>query len=944
MSEYRKKLIEVALPLEAINQAAREEKSVPRHGHPQTLHYWWARRPLAACRAVLFASLVDDPSSHPDQFPTDDDQDRERQRLFSLIEELVKWENTNNERVIAAAKAEIAKSSEGHLPPVLDPFCGGGSIPVEAQRLGLEPHASDLNPVAVMMTKALIEIPPKFSGRPPVNPESRKKFDHSGNWHGSRGLADDVRYYGKWMRDEAAKRIGHLYPKVRLTKELDGSGAVVLASLWVRTVKCPNPACGIQMPLTRSFWLAGRKAWAEPRVISGETERSTPSSTSTSARAKSVRFEVKTGNGHPPEGTVGRHGARCIGCNTPVTLDYIREEGRSRRMGAQLIGLVAERNGGRLYLPPVEEHEMRALTTVDADVPDTDLPAQALGFRVQLYGMTKHRHLFTPRQLAALTTFCDLVGQARNLVLSHARAAGFETGKSLVDGGQEAQAYADSVSTYLACAVSRLASYNNTICFWNVKGGSVTQIFSRQAISMSWDFIEINPLEKMSGNWLGGVEWIADVLDVLEPGRAGFAKQLDATQAINGVEKPLISTDPPYYDNIGYADLADFFYIWLRQALRTVYPQLFSTLLTPKAQELVATPFRFGGDAREARRFFEEGLGKAFFRMQQAQNVKYPLTVYYAFKQSESDEPEDEETQSMTASTGWETMLTGLMNAAFSITGTWPIRTERAGRPRELGSNALASSVVLVCRPRPDSAPLATRREFLTALKVELPAALKKLQKGNIAPVDLAQAAIGPGMAVFSRYAKVLEADGTQMSVRTALGLINQILDEVLAEQESEFDADTRWSLAWFEQFGMDEGQFGVAETLSKAKNTSVRGLTETGLLKSGAGKVRLLRRDEMSIDWDPTSDRRLTIWEITQQLIRALEQDGEAGAASLLRKLGSLGEVARDLAYRLYSICERKKWSQDALAYNSLVIAWPEIARLAKSDRPREQQAKLSL
>jgi putative DNA methylase len=932
MNTHRKKLIEVALPLEAINKAAREEKSVPRHGHPQALHYWWARRPLAACRAVLFASLVDDPSSHPEKFPTEEDQDRERRRLFRIIEELVKWENSNNETVLQAARAEILKSAGGNPPPVLDPFCGGGSIPLEAQRLGLKAYASDLNPVAVLITKALIEIPPKFAGRPPVNPESRKKLDHSKQWRGAQGLAEDVRHYGQWMRDEAEKRIGHLYPKVMLPKERGGGEATVIAWLWARTVKCPNPACGAQMPLVRSFWLCGNKAWAEPTV---------------DRQSKALRFLVKTGSGARPEGTVGRRGAECIACRTVVPLDYVREEARSGRMAHKLMAIVLKNDRQRCYLSPTDEHEAIARSAKPKSVPDTDLPDQALGFRVQLYGMTKHRDLFTPRQLTALTTFSDLIGDVWHQVFAHASNGGAnERGADDPDAKVQAPAYADAVSTYLGCALSRLASYNNAICFWNLKGGSVTQIFSRQAISMSWDFIEVNPLEEMSGNWMGGIEWVAEVLENLTSIANGYTKQLDATQAVDGASDPLVSTDPPYYDNIGYADLADFFYVWLRRSLGKIYPDLFSTVLTPKAQELVATPYRFGGDKVEAERFFEEGLRTAFAHMREVQHPAFPMTVFYAFKQAESEDGDENRNPGDTVpvSTGWETMLQGLLRAGFAIAGTWPIRTERAGRPRELGSNALASSIVLVCRSRAADAPLATRREFMTALKSELPVALENLQRGNIAPVDLAQASIGPGMAVYSRYAKVLEADGSPMTVRTALGIINQVLDEVLAEEESEFDADTRWALAWFEQFGMEEASFGVAETLSKAKNTAVEGLKEAGILASKAGKVRLLRRGELAKDWDPAKGRRLTVWEVTQHLIRALEDDGEAGAAELLRKLGSVGEVARDLAYRLYNICDRNKWAQEALAYNSLVTAWPEITKLAHSERPGERQARLSL
>lgn len=927
----RKKLIEVALPLEAINKESAREKSI-RHGHPSTLHLWWARRPLAACRAVLFAQLVDDPSSHPEQFPTEEAQEKERQRLFRIIGELVKWENSNNEQVLERARAEIRKWCGGNPPPVLDPFCGGGSIPLEAQRLGLEAHASDLNPVAVLITKALIEIPPKFAGQPPVHPIKDKRLLETA-WRGAQGLAEDVRSYGQWVRDEAEKRIGHLYPKVGLTKEYGGGEATVIAWLWARTVKCPNPACGAQMPLVRSFQLStkkGKRAWVEPVV---------------DKQAKTLRFEVRAGEGLPQEGTVNRRGARCIVCNAPVPFDHVRAEGKAGRMGTQLMAIVAEGKGGRIYVPLTKEHEEIAAQATPTNVPDTDLPEQALGFRVQLYGMTKHRDLFTSRQLVALTTFSDLVGEAREHVLADARQAGLpDDGKSISEGGTGVTAYADTVATYLGLGLSKLADYNCTNVTWSQSRDQAGHAFTKQALPIVWDYAEVNPLAGAAGDLTVSLGGITEILSkgLLTPSK-GIAFQRDAASAMDDALASLISTDPPYYDNVPYADLSDFFYVWLRRSLGSMYPSLFSTLLVPKAQELVADPYRHGG-RENAQRFFEEGLGKAFSRVRKAQQSDYPLTVYYAFKQSEmgeEDDDEERENAATVASTGWETMLEGLIAADFAIVGTWPIRTERGARSRSIDSNALASSIVLVCRPRPEDARPTTRREFLVALKRELPDALHLLQHGNIAPVDLAQAAIGPGMAVFSRYAKVLEADGTPMRVRTALALINQTLDEVLAEQEGEFDADTRWAVAWFEQHGFDEGPFGVAETLSKAKNTAVSGMVEAGILSAKAGKVRLLRRDELPSSWDPTNDGRLTAWETAQHLIRVLEKDGESGAAQLLAKLGDMGELARDLAYRLYTTCERKKWAQAALAFNSLVVSWPEIVKLA-GQKPEQAQGAM--
>lgn len=905
---YRKKLIEVALPLDAINKLSVEEKAVPRRGHPQTIHYWWARRPLATCRAVLFASLVDDPSSHPEMFPTEEAQEKERQRLFGIIVNLVKWENSDNEHTLNAARVEIQKSCGSSPPPVLDPFCGGGSIPLEAQRLGLQAYGNDLNPVAVLITKALIEIPPQYTGHPPMNPDSRKKLIQH-EWHGASGLADDIRFYGHWMLDEARKRIGTLYPP-------GPNGEKILAYQWARTVKCPNPACHFEAPLTSTFRLSLSKnspAWAKP-VIDESTKR--------------VRFIVVVGEGTPLNGTVNRRGATCVRCGSPIPFDYIRSEGRSGHIGTQLMAIIAEGGNGRVYLSPTPEHEKIAIQIEPKDAPETELPEQALGFRVQVYGMTRHRDLFTPRQLVAMTTFSDLVNEVPVKALHHAQLGVKQSspGAHHVDGDQ-LSSYGDALAVYLSFAVSRLASYNNSICHWNLKGGSVSQIFARQAISMSWDFIEVCPLEDFSGNWAGAVSWVSDVLDKLVVGKQGIVNQIDATAEFNKGTNPLISTDPPYYDNIGYADLSDFFYVWLRRSLNRIFPDLFSTLLVPKAQELVATPYRFGGDKEKAQQFFEDGLGRAFARMHDAQHPDYPLTIYYAFKQVETDNDDRGTITSGTASTGWETMLEGLIKSNFSINGTWPVRTERLGRPRDTGSNALASSIVLVCRHRSTSAPLATRREFVTALKKELPIALKNLQHGNIAPVDLAQATIGPGMAIFSRYSKVLEADGNPMSVRSALQIINQELDAYLTAQEGEMDRDTRFCLSWFEQYGMNEGPFGEADVLARAKNTAVQGLVDAGVVHSKAGKVRLLKREEYKDDWDPVADSRVTVWECTQHLIQRLNTGGEEAAARLVNKLGGWrSEEARALAYRLFSLCERQKWADEALAYNTLVVSWPGI------------------
>ena len=920
----RRKLIEVALPLDAINVASAREKSI-RHGHPSTLHLWWARRPLAACRAVLFASLVDDPSARPDRFPTEEAQDRERERLFGLIEELVLWENSNNPDVLGRARAEIAASCDGGLPAVLDPFAGGGSIPLEAQRLGLEAHAGDLNPVAVLINKALVEIPPRFAGRAPVNPQAQEAASQLGSWAGAQGLAADVEHYGKWMRNRAEKRIGHLYPKVDLPAGHGGGEATVIAWLWTRTATCPNPVCGAEAPLASSWWLSkrkGREAWVNPVVDQA---------------ARTVRYEIGAGPGGPPEAPKqGRAQFACIFCGAAIPGNGVKAQAQTGGLGARLMAVVAQGDRRRVYLPPTPEHEQQALACLPpTDPPAGRLPDEALGFTAQRYGMTEWASLFTARQLTALCQFSGLVDQARDQARADALAAAMSDDPTpLRDGGTGAHAYAEAVSVYLAFAVDRVAMAGNSLCRWNAVGEKAQHFFGRQTISMIWDFAEANPMFTATGSLETSFSIAADVLEVLASADSLPGEALQRDAAASEVSPVVVSTDPPYYDNIGYADLSDFFYVWLRRTLGGVFPEVCSTLLAPKADELIAAPHRYGGDKKQAERFFEDGLGQVFAQLREAQDRRFPMSVYYAFKQAETTD------SGGTASTGWETFLEGLVGAGLQITGTWPMRTELANRMRSQASNALASSIVLVCRPRPDEAPAASRREFLDCLAAELPDALGRLRAANIAPVDLAQAAIGPGMAVYSRYSRVIEADGTSMGIRAALAAVNAVLDETLDASDAELDADSRWALTWFAAHGFEPGGYGQAEQLSKARNTSVQGLVDAGIAESRAGKVRLLARHELDEHWNPAADLRPTAWEAVNHLARALETGGEQPAAALLRQLGSLADAARDLAYRLHHTADRRGQTADAFSYNALIQTWPELTLLAH--KPPETQTHL--
>ena len=899
-----KKLIEVALPLEAINAESAREKSI-RHGHPSTLHLWWARRPLATARAVIWSSLVDDPSSHPEQFPTEEAQQQERKRLFDILTRLVKWENSNDEGILAEAKAEIMKSTNGNPPALLDPFAGGGAIPLEAQRLGLEAHAHDLNPVAVMINKAMIEIPPKFAGRSPVNPEAQRQGAANQGWKGAAGLAEDVRYYGEWMKQEACKRIGHLYPKAKLE---DGSEATVIAWIWARTVKCPNPACGCEMPLASSFILSkkkGKEAYIEPNVSGSE-----------------ITYRVRYGKGGDNCPKIAQGKFKCIRCDEGIPKDYPKVESKAGRMGKKLLAIVAEGKNGRVYLSPDAEQIHAADCPMPEDYPTGALAPHFTGGSCVPYGLDEFHKLFTNRQLTALTIFSSLVSEAQQKAEADAVAAGvFNDHIALSEGGSGARAYGEAVGVYLAFAIDRLAMTGNSLVRWNSTGEKAQHCFGRQALPMLWDFAEPNFFGNATGCIDSAVFYSSDPLKYLPSANCGHVLQFDA-QSDSGLRNVMVTTDPPYYDNIGYADLSDFFYVWMRNTIKLTYPGLFRTMLVPKAEELIATPYRFGGSVEKARDFFESGMFNTCCRLYDYSRDDIPVTIYYAFKQSETDEEDS------TSSTGWETMLSAIIRSGFSITGTWPMRTEMQTRQISQGTNALASSIVLVCRKRDETAGSATRREFINALHREMRPALEKLQSANIAPVDLAQSAIGPGIGVFSRYKSVLEADGKPMSVRAALQIINQELDAFYNEQEGELDRESRFCVELFSQYAFNNIKFGDADILARAKNTSVQALAEHGVLMAAKGQVRLKTRDELP---ESVDTHESCTWLLTQQLARAMEVGGvKACAAIVLNIFGSNAEEAKALAYRLYTICERKNWAQEGYAYNNLVVAWPDIQSMA--------------
>ena len=916
-----KKLIEVALPLEKINAAAAYEKMPGIGSHPRGLHLWWARRPFVAARAVIWSSLVDDPSSHPEKFPTEEDQNKESQRLFKILEDLVVWENSNNEDVLNAAKAEILKSTNNNPPALLDPFAGGGAIPLEAQRLGLEAHAHDLNPVAVTINKAMIEIPPRFAGKPPVNPDARVSTMQNG-WSRAQGLAEDVRYYGEWMKQEAFQRIGHLYPKVKVPHEQGGGEATAIAWIWARTVKCPNPACGCEMPLASSFVLSKKKeheAWVKP-IPDGDK----------------VHFEVQ--NGKCPKEyesyKTGRGAAfKCPCCGEVTTDEYVKSEGKAGRLGTQLMAIIGDGKHGRIYLSPNEEHILAARVEKPENGPTGALPENPRWFSPPAFGMDHYDDLFTPRQLTALTTFSELVSEAQAKAEADAVAAGMKNDHlPLRNGGDGAKAYGEAVGVYLAFAVDRETDFCNSVCRWSVSNEKPMNLFARQAIPMVWDYPEVNVFSNAVGSFATIKDYISKCIDTL-PAENYVSEGIQAdAQTDCGLRNIMISTDPPYYDNIGYADLADFFYVWMRQSLKDTYPELFSTMLVPKVEELIATPYRHDGSVEKAKHFFEDGMLSACKQMYQYAREDIPVTIYYAYKQSETDEDVG------TASSGWETMLNAIIQAGFSITGTWPMRTEQAYRSVSMGTNALASSIVLVCRKRPENAPQTTRRNLIATLRRELRPALKELQASNIAPVDLAQSAIGPGMGVFSRYRRVLEADGSVMSVRSALQVINEEVDLYFNEKVGSLDAASRFCVDLYTQCAYNNIKYGEAEILANAKSTSIPMMASHGVLYAKAGVVHLVERSELPTEVDSNES---TVWLLTQQLTHAMATGGiEACAKIVWGIFGSGAEAAKDLAYRLYTIAERKGWTEEGYAYNALVVAWPDIqsrAAAIKADAPEQ-------
>jgi putative DNA methylase len=908
----KKKLIEVAMPLEVINKASTREKNI-RKGHPSTLHLYWARRPLATCRAVIFAQLVDDPSSHPDKFPSQDDQQKERERLFKIIEELVTWENTNNEEVLQKAHKEILKSYDGELPIIYDPFSGGGSIPLEAQRLGLPSRGSDLNPVAVMIGKALIEIPSLFLNMKPIHPNGLDKLSYKN----AEGLAEDVKYYGEWMRNRAFDRIGHLYPEIDLPSTYGGRKQKVIAWIWARTIPSPDPAFSeCNVPLVSSFLLSlkkGKEAFVEPIIDKS---------------SKTITYKIIYG-GTSQQRETAKKGSKegrgsyftCLLSGSAISPEYIRKIANSTGLKSSLIAIVAEGKNGRAYLSPNNQHEDIAFSAEPVWFPEMEMNQKSKDLvSGRGYGFKSWHELFTKRQLLALTTFSDLIIDVRDKIEHDAIKAGMSVDQTpLSKGGVNAKAYSEALSVYLTNAISKLADYGSSISTWSVTRETIRNTFGRQAIPMTWDFAEVNAFSNSTGNWMNGVLWNVSAIEKFMPKSSGKILHHDA-QTVKYEPNTIISTDPPYYDNIAYADLSDFFFLWMKPSLKSIYPNLFTTLSTPKSEELVALSYRHG-NKNNADKFFLEGMTRAIKNMAENTSKVAPTTIYYAFKQSEIE-------KEGISSTGWATFLEAVIQAGYSIVGTWPMRTEMLNRMIATGTNALANSIVLVCRNRKEALGSITRAEFIRQLKIELPNALTNLKATNIAPADIPQSSIGPGIGIFSRYKAILENDDSHMSVKTALQLINR----ELGDEEGEYDSETSFAITWFEQNGFNVGDFGSAHNIANAKGISVNTLVHSGVAQSSGGKFSLLNRESLEDGWNPTTDKNLTIWECCQYLIKTMEDKGEFETAKLVKQMGSnRADSAKELAYTLYDVAANKrKDANEATAYNGLIAVWSELTAQA--------------
>jgi putative DNA methylase len=941
----RRKLIEVSIPLEAINAETKRRKQKAPKGYPTSFHKYWAQRPVAACRALIFAQLVDDPGACPNDFPTKALQGAERERLHKLLKRLVTWEASTNEAILSEARYEIARSIardrgdtlppydptqsqtivaylQEYAPAIHDPFSGAGTIPLEAQRLGLRAIATDLNPVAVLIGKALVELPSKFANRKPVNPNVNKLHQ----WRGAQGLAADLRHYGAWVHEQAQKRIDHLYPKVRLT---DGAAELrAIAWFWARTVRSPDPrARGAHVPLVSSFVLSARAG--NEVIVRPEVDRS--------KMTWALRVDNSPSNDAFNTAKRGTKTARstfsCLLTGTPIGGEYIDAEAQAGRMLERLMAVVADRPRGRVYVDPIAKHAAAAKSAAELlsdRSGELELPTQncrgtfASNAQGRRYKFNTFADYFTARQLVAMTTFSDIVKEVQREVLSDAKnhwaGGNADDERPLRSGGMGPAAYSEALVVLLSIVLARMALYGSSLCKWLIKDNAMASAIAQKGIEMTYDYVEGNPLEKSSSGIITCCEAVAGCLEYTAPIVPAQVEQHDI-QRTPFCRDAVIATDPPYLDNVGYADLSDYFYVWHRRTLKSVLPDLFRRVLTPKNEEIVASAFRHRGQAET---FFMQAMTAALKNIENAARSHYPVTLFYAYKQSEVDVDGQ-------SSAGWAAFLQAVLNSGLAVDATWPLRTENTAALKN-DVNALASSILLVCRVRDISAPTITRTDFLRALRREMPAALAEIRRAGVGPTDIQQAAIGPGIGIFTRYSKVLNTDGMSMLVRDALKLINQVREEITSSSDADYDNETRFAIDWFSAKGFDKGRSGDAIGMTNAVDVSLDGMNAAGFFLADGGIARLLKREELPDDWDPANDNGATVWEACQHLIKRLraEDGGIDAAAALCNRLGGLAEPAHALARRLYDICEQNDWAAEGYVYNQLHQEWDTIEKRA--------------
>ncbi|MDR1013036.1 MAG: DUF1156 domain-containing protein [Lactobacillales bacterium] len=935
----KKKLIEVGLPLEAINLACAREKSI-HHNHPSSLHLWWARRPLAAARAVIFASLIDDPSSHPEIFPLEEQQNAERDRLFDIIKSLVKYENIHNITLLNSAITEISNSLNGHFPKLLDPFCGGGSIPLEGKKLGLEVFASDLNPVSVIINFAMLDFPHRFANAIPVNPDyssptiNQKFVTSSKPLPVKNALSLDLEFYANSIYDKLHNEIGHLYPPLNPeTLEFSNrrdSTTNIIAWIWFRAVKCPNPVCNCQTPLAHSFNLC---------TVAGKEKHLVPIISDTT-------ISFKIAKGKTDNYTVNKHGAKCIKCNAIIPLKYIQEEGVAGKLTELPGAIVADISKTKEYYIFDDLHFNASLVPRPEHVPETLIPNTNHKICTKIYGFSKFSDHFTNRQLTLLSAFSTLISDIGKQIQYDAEIKWNNYDDTdITEGGTGSKAYSQAIQIYLSLILDKTADYNSSFSTWNAPRQGMRNIFGRQSLPMVWDFAEVNPFSNQTGSIKNMIQWVVKTLETLDRSPISVKPTINLRDAKqdSGLRNMLISTDPPYYDNIIYSDISDFFYVWLRLTLHDIIPNLFQTVLTPKRDEIVANKFRHDNNPVKAKLFFEKSLYEAFVNLYNCSSDEYPVTIYYAFKQREFKEINHSESNISTrkietTSSGWETMLSALIKAGFSITGTWPIKTEFVGRNVGNNTNSLSTSIVLVCRKRPQAENKISTRDFIKELSREISVPLKYLQNCKLSPVDLAQAAIGPGMAIFTKYSKIIESDNSELTVRKALSEINNALDRFLSESTVGLDLESSFCIELYSQYSYNSVLAGEADILLKAKNVTLQSLLNLKVIKSKDGKISLNERDEL----DVTSPQHMhCIWLNTQLLVKLFIKGGIDDSANFLNVIPpNLREKSLSVAYKLFSISENHKWIHEAKAYNSFVTDWDQIKNRAielESIRPKD-------